>query len=84
MISVVNLRNKISENHNLARLLKDVNNKLTVFNVTEIYQDIFESTVLDSQNFIYLIDDCKVVVIILNVPLKYYTDEHSIYFFFIK
>ena len=57
MISVVNLRNKISENHNLARLLKDVNNKLTVFNVTEIYQDIFESTVLDSQNFIYLIDD---------------------------
>ena len=50
--SVVNLRNKIPDNHNLAKLLKDVNNKLKGFKVTEIDQDIVESTMLDRKNLI--------------------------------
>ena len=67
--SVVNIRKNIPKNNNLAKLLKAVNNKLTVFEVTEIDQDIVESTMLDNQKFIDSIDECKVVVIILNEPL---------------
>ena len=48
--SVVNFRNNITKNHNLAGLLKDDNNKLTMFKVTEIDQDIVESTVLYNKN----------------------------------
>ena len=48
MSSVVNINKYIPDNHNLAKLLKDFNNKLTVFNVTEIDQDIVESTMLDN------------------------------------
>ena len=62
--SVVNIRSKIPLNHNLSKLLKYINNKLTVFEVTEIYQDIVESTMLDNKHFIESIDECKVVVII--------------------
>ena len=69
--SVVNIRNKIPLNHNLSKLLKYINNKLTVFEVTEIYQDIVESTMLDNKHFIESIDECKVVVII---PLEDDTD----------
>ena len=50
--SVVNLRNNIPKNHNLVRLLKYANKKLTVFEVTEIGQDIVESTTLDNHNVI--------------------------------
>ena len=64
--SAINLRNKVTNNHNLAKLLKDFNNKLTVFEVTDIDQDIVEITMLDNQNFIDSINECKVVVIILN------------------
>ena len=49
MISVVNIRKKMTENNNLARLLKDVNNKLTVFKVTETDHDIVESAMLDNK-----------------------------------
>ena len=52
MSSVVNLRNNIPKNHNLVRLLKYANRKLTVFEVTEIGQDIVESTTLDNHNVI--------------------------------
>ena len=48
--------------------MKDVNNKLTVFEVTEIDQYIVASTMLDNQNF----------VIILNEPLEDNTYEHAI------
>ena len=78
--SVVNIKNKIPENHNLAKLLKDVHHKLTVFEVTEIDQDVVESARLDNKSFIDSIDECKVVVIILNEPLEDDTDEHSIFF----
>ena len=80
MSSAINLRNKVTNNHNLAKLLKDFNNKLIVFKIIEIYQDIFESTMLDNKILIYSIDECKVVVIILNEPLEDDTDEHSIPF----
>ena len=76
MSSVINLRNKIPDNHKLAKLLKHVNNKLTVFEVIEIDKDIVESTILDNQNFIDSIDEYKVLVIILNEPLEDDTDEH--------
>ena len=66
MSSVVSLRSKIPENNNLAKLLKDVDNKLTMFEVAEIYQNIVETTMLDNQNFIDSIYGCEVVVIILN------------------
>ena len=78
MSSVENIRKKSSENHNLARLLKYVDNKLTVFKVTEIYQDIVKNTMSDNQNFIDSIDECKVVVIILNELLENITDENSV------
>ena len=67
--SVVNIRNKITENHNLDRLLKYFNNKVTVFKVTEIDQYIFESTLLYNQKIIDSIDECKVAITILNEPL---------------
>ena len=51
-----------------------------MFEVTDIYQDIVESTMLDNQNFIDSIYECKVVVIILNEQLEDDTDEHSISF----
>ena len=70
MSSVVNIRNTIPVNYNLAELFKDFNNKLIVFKITEIYQDIFESTMLDNQSFIDSIDEFKVVVILLNYPLE--------------
>ena len=69
MGSVVNLRNKIPKNHSLSKLLKDVNNKLTVFEVTELDWGIVEITMLDNQKNVDLIDECKVVVVILNEPL---------------
>ena len=58
--------------------MKDVHNKLTVFEVTDIDQDIFESAMLDNQNVIDSIYECEVVVIILNESLQYDTYEHSI------
>ena len=78
MGSVVNLRNKIPKYHNFAKLLKDVNNKLTVFEVTWNDQDVVESTMLDNQNCIYYIYECKVVVVILKETLEYDTCENSI------
>ena len=50
--SVVNIRNNISNNNNLAKLLNDVNNKLTVCEVTQIDKGILESTMLYNQYFI--------------------------------
>ena len=50
--SVVNLRNKIPKNHNLSKLLKYVHNKLTVFKVTEVDQDIAETTMSDNQKLL--------------------------------
>ena len=67
--SVVNIRNNISNNNNLANLLNDVNNTLTVFEVTQIDKGILESTMLYNQYFIDSIYQCEVVVIILNEPL---------------
>ena len=53
---VVNLRSNILENYNLADILKNDNNKLTMFEVTEINQDTVENTMLDYQKFIDPID----------------------------
>ena len=61
--SVVNLRNKIPKNHNLAKLLKDVNNKLTEFKVTENYPYIFESTMLNNHNIFDSIYDCGLLLL---------------------
>ena len=47
----------MTKNHNLAKLLKYVNNKLTVFKVTEIDQDIDASTMLDNKKFIGSINE---------------------------
>ena len=58
--------------------MKYVNNKLTVFEVTWIDQDVVESTMLDNQNCIYYIYECKVVVVILKETLEYDTCENSI------
>ena len=55
-----------------------VNNKLTVFKVTEIDQDIVESAMLDNKFFIDSIYEYEVVVIILIEPLEQDTYEHSI------
>ena len=49
MGSVVNLRNKIPNNHSLSKLLKDVNIELTAFEVTELDWGIVESNMLDNQ-----------------------------------
>ena len=80
MSSVVKIRNIIPDNHKLAKLLEYVNNKLTVFDVTEIYQNIVESTMLDNKKIIVSIDECKVVVVLLNEPLEDDSDENSISF----
>ena len=50
MSSFVNLRSKIPKSHNLSKLLKDVHTKLAVFKVTEVDQDIVESTILENQS----------------------------------
>ena len=52
-----------------------------MFEVTEIDQDIFGCNMVDNQNTIDSIYECKVVVIILNETLKYNTYEHLKYFF---
>ena len=78
--SVQRNRNKITENINLAKLLNDVNNELTVFKITKVYQDISKNTMLEDQKSIDWIDECKVVIIILNDTIGDKTYEHSIFF----
>ena len=51
-----------------------------MFEVTYIYQDLVESTMLYNQDFIYSIDECGVGVIILNRQLEDDVYEHSIFF----
>ena len=80
MSSVVSLRNRIPDHHNLGWLLKDINNKHTVFEVKEINEHIVESTMLDNQKFINSIYECEVVVIILNEPLEEDIDYQTISF----
>ena len=64
--SVGNIGNNIPKNHKLVKLLKDINNKLTVFEITEIDKYIYESTMLYNQKFIDSICELEVIVIILN------------------
>ena len=80
VISFGSIRKEVTDNHNFAKLLKYVNNKLTVSEVTQIDQYIVESTMLDNKLFIYSIDEFKVVVVILNEPLEDDTVKHSKYF----
>ena len=47
-----------------------------MFKVTEIDQNIVESTILENQYFTDSIYECEFVVIILDEPLKDDTDEH--------